>query len=78
MNELCYRSYLDSIWIKHKASEGTALYVISFMRYRNTPLSCFVGLEGRRMNPILLLDGTRQGSAGRRPRGHINTIMTSS
>jgi len=70
--------YLDSIRIKHEASKGTALNVSSLVRYRNTPLSCLVGLKGRRMHTVLFLDGARQRSSSRRPRGHVDTIMTSS
>ena len=50
--------YLDSIRIEHKASKRTALYVISLMRYRDTPFSRLVGLKGRRVHTILFLNGT--------------------
>lgn len=71
-------SYLDSIRIEHETSKGTALYMITLVRYRDAPLSRLVGLKGRRMHPVLFFDGTGQRSSSRRPCGHVDTVMTSS
>jgi len=76
INKLCL--YLDAIRIKYETSEGTTLYMISLMCYCNAPFSRLVRLKSRCVHAIFFFDGTWQRSTSWRPRGYINTIMTSS
>lgn len=58
-------AYLNGMRIKDETGKWAALDVLSFIGDGNLPFTCFIWLESRRVDSVVVGDGTIEYAIGR-------------